>query len=63
LRAEHFSWSGARLDQWLADPQVAVPGAKMPIHVADERDRRDIIAYLRLVTEQSQAATGVTAIR
>jgi cytochrome c oxidase assembly protein Cox11 len=40
-------WTAAELDRWLANPQGRVPGALMPLHLADAVARRDIIAYLR----------------
>jgi cytochrome c oxidase assembly protein subunit 11 len=46
LRGADFTWTEPRLDAWLADPQKAVPGAAMPVHVADPEARRDIIRYL-----------------
>jgi cytochrome c oxidase assembly protein subunit 11 len=47
LRAANFTWSSSNLDQWLADPQKFIPGAKMPIRILDATSRRDIIAYLQ----------------
>ena len=42
-----FVWNTKRLEAWLADPQVAVPGAEMPYHLDDKLRRRDVISYLR----------------
>ncbi len=46
LRKAGFTWTAPRLEAWLADPQAMVPGAAMPVHVADPASRRDITAYL-----------------
>ncbi len=40
-------WTAQTLDKWLAGPRAYVPGALMPLSVADEAARRDIIAYLK----------------
>jgi cytochrome c oxidase assembly protein subunit 11 len=47
LRGAKLVWSANNLDRWLENPQAFVPGASMPIHVADPSDRRDIISYLK----------------
>ena len=47
LEAAKLAWSAKNLDEWLKSPQAFIPGARMPVHVADPFDRRDIIAYLR----------------
>jgi nitrite reductase (NO-forming) len=47
LRASGLSWDVATLDQYLLDPQKAVPGNKMPFPgLKTENERRDVIAYL-----------------
>ncbi len=46
LSSTDLSWSGANLDQWLADPRKFVAGARMPVRVLDAAARRDIVAYL-----------------
>jgi cytochrome c len=48
LGAEGATWTFVRLDAFLANPSVAVPGTRMGIGgVADDRARASIIAYLR----------------
>ncbi|MGY4500521.1 cytochrome c oxidase assembly protein subunit 11 [Bradyrhizobium sp. GM24.11] len=47
LRSAGLNWSVDKLDQWLADPKKAVPGARMPVRVLDAPSRHDIIAYLQ----------------
>jgi cytochrome c oxidase assembly protein subunit 11 len=51
LKAASFVWSTDKLDGWLADPQVFLPGARMPVRVLEVTSRRDIIAYLRQESE------------
>lgn len=47
LRASGLVWSTRTLDAWLADPERTIPGQAMGYRVEDERDRGDLIAYLR----------------
>jgi cytochrome c oxidase assembly protein subunit 11 len=53
LGVADFVWSTGTLNQWLADPQKVVPGAKMPVRVLDAPSRRDIVAYLKQESEKS----------
>ena len=46
LKGSGLAWTRASLDRFLADPQKAVPGSAMPIHVADPAVRAAIIGYL-----------------
>ena len=51
LRATGWIWDARRLDAWIKDPRAIVPGTKMTfVGIEDANDRRDLIAYLRLVT-------------
>jgi cytochrome c len=47
LKASSLTWNAATLDRWLANPEKLVPGQKMGIAIADAKERRDLIAYLR----------------
>ena len=47
LKGAGFVWDNAKLDRWLTDPQALVPGAKMFFHLEAERDRSDVIAFLK----------------
>ena len=60
LKASNIVWNETTLDQWLANPQALVPGAKMMFSVDDARDRADVIAFLKEKTESnvSSAAPG-----
>ncbi len=53
LRGSGLIWNAPTLDRWLANPTALVPGTRMGTRVAEARDRRDIIAFLR-----SPAAAG-----
>lgn len=47
LKNAAIVWDAAMLDRWLANPQALVPGQRMNFRVTAERDRADIIAYLK----------------
>jgi cytochrome c oxidase assembly protein subunit 11 len=51
-------WDAASLDKWLANAQQDVPGALMPVSIADPRTRADIIAYLEAESAPKSAATA-----
>ena len=51
LKATGWTWDAARVDSWIADPKVAVPGTKMTFAgLKDPKDRIDVIAYLMIGT-------------
>ncbi len=48
LRNAKRVWTEVRLDEFIADPQTALPGNTMPFPgLPDEVQRRDLIAYLK----------------
>jgi cytochrome c len=47
LKNSDFVWTEANLDQWLANPQKFVPGAKMFYHLDTASDRADVIQFLK----------------
>ncbi len=47
LKATGWTWTDAHLDQYLLNPQAAVPGTLMPAALPAAADRADVIAYLR----------------
>ncbi|MGH8738118.1 MAG: c-type cytochrome [Burkholderiales bacterium] len=49
LRRSRIVWNEQSLDRWLANPQALIPGQRMNYSVPDERDRADLIAYLKSV--------------
>jgi cytochrome c len=40
-------WNEESLDKWLAGPEKFIPGQQMNFVVPNEKDRRDLIAYLK----------------
>jgi cytochrome c oxidase assembly protein subunit 11 len=55
LRDAGLVWSPGNLERWLAGPKAFIPGSKMPVHVGESFDRRDLIAYLAALGEEIQA--------
>lgn len=51
-------WAEGTLDRWLQGPQADVPGALMPMSVANPVARRDIIAYLKSLGHKDSAAAA-----
>lgn len=47
VKASSIVWNEQTLDHWLAAPEKLIPGQKMGFSVADEKDRADLIAYLK----------------
>jgi cytochrome c len=46
-----FVWEAKHLDDWLADPRGYLPGTRMSFAgLKDEKDRQDLIAYLKTQT-------------
>jgi cytochrome c len=57
LKKSGLTWNEATLDRWLANPEALVPGTSMTFPGLREASaRRDVIAYLRAVSEGSAAA-------
>ena len=51
VKAAGFVWDAGQLDKWLADPRGFMPGTKMTFAgIKDEKDRIDLIAYLKVET-------------
>ncbi|HEY3950403.1 cytochrome c family protein [Phenylobacterium sp.] len=51
LKATGWTWDAARLDTWITDPKVALPGTKMTFAgLKDPKDRTDVIAWLMVQT-------------
>jgi len=50
MRKSGLTWDDKSLDSFLTDPQKAIPGNVMPFPgVADEKQRAEIIDYLKTV--------------
>jgi len=47
LKDQNVTWDEASLDAWLQGPGKFVRGTKMIYSVPDEKDRQDVIAYLK----------------
>lgn len=48
LKKSGVVWDEGALDAYIADPQVAIPGGRMPYSgMAKPEDRKNLIAYLR----------------
>ena len=47
LASSRVVWSEETLDRWLTNPEKFIAGQKMSVSVANEADRRDVIAYLK----------------
>src|SRR5579864_6417653 len=51
LKASGWTWDAARIDTWITDPKVALPGTKMTFAgLKDPKDRTDTIAYLMVMS-------------
>ena len=49
LKAAEFAWSDEKLDEWLTNPKKMVKGAKMVLKLKKEKERADVIAYLKTI--------------
>ncbi|HEV2548323.1 MAG TPA: copper-containing nitrite reductase [Stellaceae bacterium] len=57
MKQAGITWTPQTLDQYLADPQKAVPGNRMPFPgLKSEHDRADIIAFLAGAAQGNAAA-------
>jgi cytochrome c len=46
LKGSKITWSKKTLDKFLLNPGVKVPGTAMPMLIADNKTRADVVAYL-----------------
>jgi cytochrome c len=46
MKSSGVVWTPETLDQWLANPQGFIKGARMGFRLADAQRRADVIAYL-----------------
>lgn len=52
MKKSNITWSPQALDKFIADPQMAVPGNRMPFAgMPDAGDRADLLAYLQKATK------------
>lgn len=47
VKASGIVWNEDNLNKWLAGPEKFIPGQQMGVSVPSEKDRLDIIAYLK----------------
>lgn len=47
LRDSKIVWTEENLIKWLTDPDVLVPGSKMPLKMPNRFEREDVIAYIK----------------
>jgi cytochrome c len=50
LRAASVTWKDQTLDRWLTNPPAYIPGVNMQAQVADPKDRRALITYLKSIS-------------
>lgn len=59
IKRSKLVWNEQALDKWLADPQALVPGNSMTFRgLRESQHRRDVIAYLKAVSEGKAPAAG-----
>jgi cytochrome c len=51
MKAQNVTWDEANLNEWLQGPGKFVRGTKMIYSVPDEKDRQDVIAYLKTLSK------------
>ena len=49
MKGLNITWDEANLDSWLQGPGKFVRGTKMIYSVPEEKDRQDVIAYLKML--------------
>lgn len=52
LRNSTLVWNEVTLNQWLENPDAMTPGQKMEFRVGRQKDRDDVIAYLKTLTRK-----------
>ncbi len=50
-----LTWNADTLDKWLSGPQAFIAGAQMPMVLADPLRRRDVIAYLKSLSQTAES--------
>jgi cytochrome c len=46
LKASNITWTTKNLDSFLLNPMLKVPNTAMPMLIADDKTRADVVAYL-----------------
>lgn len=52
VAASKVVWNEKTLDKWLTNPEQFIPGQKMGFLVPAQKDRDDLIAYLKVATRK-----------
>ena len=52
LKKSRIVWSDGTLDSWLTDTEKLVPNNDMTFHVEKADERREIIAYLKQISDK-----------
>ncbi len=58
LAHAQLAWNADTLDRWLGGPQAFIPGARMPLALPDPLRRRDVVAYLKSLSQTAEAKRG-----
>lgn len=48
----HIRWTERTLDRWLANPEGLIPGQKMGYSVPNPKERADLIAFLKSISQR-----------
>ena len=56
LQGAPVIWNDRTLDGWLINPPAFIPGVNMQAQVADPKDRRALIAYLKSISPEAASA-------
>jgi cytochrome c len=51
LKKANITWNDETLDKWLTDPESLVPDTDMGFRVPSPDERRDVIAYLKSISQ------------
>jgi cytochrome c oxidase assembly protein subunit 11 len=52
------AWDADTLDKWLSGPQAFIQGTRMPMALPDPLRRRNVIAYLKSLSQSAEAKPG-----
>jgi len=59
MKSAKIDWNDKTLDEWIADPQHVIPGNQMTFAgIKDAKQRADLIAFLKQVTEPGGSHIG-----
>jgi cytochrome c len=51
VKASGVIWNEKNLERWLSGPEKLIPGQQMNFFVPNEKDRLDLIAYLKKASQ------------